>query len=415
MAVRERRVGVAEILDYIERTRGSAPVHIPLAHLCRGATLLARPDGLFVSRVETDDAFPATDLDELGWVVSGIAKERLGHIHDVHRASRRPTTSRLTPSKTLVVYPVRLMDDGWEGRFKRANFTDRDLRAARCVLPVKAPPNARPRNALICLRRAYLKVFEDLSGRLAVDRSLQTAWQAGRWRWLLGILGLAVTISLYAILVEWPSSLAEFWRSLTPPSSELTLAIVTILPAFYIFASYLAQIVKWDTPRIQLLRSSVLFYEYAAPLNRVIAQVTSQPVDGFSDVIAVLKTKADGEVHRTAVHQTWLALALGFAGLMFAALAIRGAEERPLTGQTPGAEAERGAEDLAAARGSRLAPAGKPRDPVLPDVPAKSDETVGSSIASPASHHESAQSDTAAAPRLRSRVDLSAVGGESVR
>lgn len=326
MAVRSRDIALAEIKDHIVQTRGSAPVHIPQLDLCRSASVLARPDGMFVIRIKTDPNFPVDDIDELGWVVSSIAKTRLGHVHDVHRASSRRTKSLLTPSQILIVYPVRIEDTGWANRFRRQTFTDDDLKSARCVLLAKVPPNTTPRTALVALRRAYLKVFENLSGRLAIDRSLQSAWQSGPWRLILAPLGLGVIAALYAIIVEWPASRAEFLEHLRRPEAELVVAAVTIVPAVYLFVSNLALVMKWDTPRIQLLRSAVLFYEYASPLNRVIHQITKSTADGFHDVITVLKTKTEGEVHRTALHQTWLTLALGFAGLMFAALAIRGGQ-----------------------------------------------------------------------------------------
>jgi len=327
MTVRFRQIALPDIVHYIAETCGSAPVQLPEIELCTGAVVLARQDGLFVMRVDTHKGFPVEDVEQLGWVVASIAKMKLGHIHDVHRASRRATKSLLTPSKTLVIYPIRLEPADWAPIFAQTkpHFDDGDLKTARCIMPARAPlGTTTPRLALVTLRRAYLKVFENLSGRLAFDRGQQAAWQAGQWRVLLVALSILVVGALYLVLEDIPTSLADFWSSLQRP--KFILALLSIVPAFFIFANFLAQMVRWDTPRIQLLRSATLFYEYANPLNRVLAAALGLEHDGFEDVIALLDTKTEGEVHRTGVHQTWLVIALTFAALMFAALAIRDGE-----------------------------------------------------------------------------------------
>ena len=108
-----------------------------------------------------------------------------------------------------------------------------------------------------------------------------------------------------------------------------------MMPLLWLFSSNLVQILRWDRPRIRLLRSAETFYTYANPLNQVISRIVKgrrlNEVDDFRDLIGTIQSKTAGEVHRTSMHQLWLSLSLAIAAMYFSALAVRADEPEILT------------------------------------------------------------------------------------
>jgi hypothetical protein len=336
MKVRRKTFTAVELIRHLEDCKGSTPVAIPQMNLCAGATVLARQDGLFVLRLDVSSGFPPSDVDEMALVACSYVKQRLGHVHDVHRASRKPTSSKLTPSKVLIVYPVRLASKGWPTRFHNGSFTDDHLREARGEPPADLAAREPARIALITLRHAYLRIFEDLLGRLAIDRGQQTGWRGGRNRLLALPLLLILATLFYALTAQWPdkgpdsphlgASILFFGRSAVE-DPYFAIALLTA-PALFAVFSNLSEVRTWEVPRIQLLRSAVLFYEYANPLNRVIREVLGRESDHFHDLIAALKTKVEGEVHRSSQNYANLAIFVSVVGAVLALLAIKDVQHK---------------------------------------------------------------------------------------
>lgn len=296
--------------------------------------MLARYDGLFVTEIQIDRGqapFNDRDLDELALAISMYTKELLGHRHDVHRLKNNKRISGLDPTSILIVYPVALEPAFWSPLFDKGEFNDADLRAATCVPPPEAPTE-KPRNALIRFRRSFLKVFENTAGRLQVDRDKQIAWGRGLLSKLVLLVYNVVILGVLGLLiVEVPNTSQP--ASALFSDGILALLALAIVPAATTFWIIFLQFLLWDLPRIRLLRSLQLFYRYANPLNRVIAQTlsdgaTSVPVDDFADCIDAAQIKVAGEAHRASVHQFWMTIALSIAGVVFAAFALRGLEIR---------------------------------------------------------------------------------------
>jgi hypothetical protein len=273
-------------------------------------------------------------------VACSYVKLQLGHVHDVHRASRQATGSKLTPSKVLIVYPVRLPDKGWATRFRNRGFTDEHLQETRCIHPNGSGARESARLALVTLRHAYLRIFEDLLGRLAIDRQAQTGWRSGLTRFTVLPLFLFIATMFYTLTIQWPGNWLAFFGLLFRPSfligsllHDPYFAIALLLaPFLFMGFSHLSEVRKLEVPRIQLLRSAVLFYEYANPLNRVIRGALHgklpHEADSFADLIATLKTKVEGEVHRSSQNQSSVAIFLSLVSVVLALLAIKGGQEK---------------------------------------------------------------------------------------
>lgn len=336
MTVRRKSFTADELIQHLEDCKGSTPVAIPQMNLCAGAQVLARQDGLFVLRLDVSSGFPPSDVDEMALVACSYVKLRLGHVHDVHRASRRPTNSKLTPSKVLIVYPVRLPTKDWTTRFRNGSFTDEHLKEARGERPADLSTREPARLALITLRHAYLRIFEDLLGRLAIDRGQQTGWRDGVNRFLALPLLVILATLLYALTARWPTkgpasadllAIILFYGRSAVEDPYFAISLLTA-PALFAVFSNLSEVRIWEVPRIQLLRSAVLFYEYANPLNRVIREVLGRESDHFHDLIGALKTKVEGEVHRSSQNYANLAVFVSTVGVVLALLAIKDVQEK---------------------------------------------------------------------------------------
>lgn len=282
--------------------------------------VLARIDGVMVVEIGLDQSVYArhlsTDLDELAQFVCSCAKSALGHVHDSHNSILPWSQQDLDPERLLVVYPVRVSASRWKPLFDAENFTDADIKATNGIPPKNAPIGP-PRNALLCLRRAYLKVFEQLLGRLEIDRKRQVTWKR-RYKYLISALGLFASSLLFIGL--------GYARSLDALSALDVLRVFLVLlgpQAFAFFLYYLAQFWLWDRRRIRLIRASRTFFAYANPYNRVAGVALDKPnADSFDDIQTVLQTKVDGEVHRAHVHQFWMSLCVGVVGTAAALLAL---------------------------------------------------------------------------------------------
>lgn len=277
--------------------------------------VLARIDGIIVVELGIDETKYAdhynTDLDELAQFVCGCAKSSLGHVHDAHDSILPWSQQELDPERMLVAYPVKISAEQWKPLFEAESFTDTDLRETDGV-PPRTAPEGPSRNALLCLRRGYLKVFEVLVGRLKIDRQQQVEWKKQA---KFHYVAYALIASLILIFSYPPL-----------PADAKEWVLVFLGPfALSFFMYYLRQFWKWDRRRIRLLRAGSTFFSYVNPFNRVAGVALGKkrtPPDDFADLQEILKTKVDGETHRASVHQFWMSLCVGVFGVVAAILAL---------------------------------------------------------------------------------------------
>lgn len=321
----------------------------------RRVRVMARLDGIFVVEIVLDAGFGylENDLDELAEFICSAVKTALGHIHDSHNSLLHWDPSALDPARILTVFPVHVASSQWKPLFQAGAFTDADLEACDCLLPQRAPPGDAPRNALLCLRRSYLKVFEVVVGRLTLDRQEQVEWKKnpGVKLSLAFYSGIIAPLLLFTLAVDlpppmfdkiaftltdnFPSGLGEaVWLALTTGSLveliyrnfDLVLALAVTAVLSMMFAYFFTQFLRWDRRRIRLLRAARTFFNYVNPYNRIVGRVLGKPADSFDDIDRILSTKMDGEVHRASVHQFWITLTIAAVGVLIAALAIDNAE-----------------------------------------------------------------------------------------
>lgn len=322
VAVRERIVLPAKLAPYVQRNLS----YVPKFEAFRQAAVLARADGIFVLRLEFHPgaAFDEENLDELALAACMAAKEELGHRHDVHSPKPLAKSSGLEPAEILLTYPVRVDEEFWRDRFEAKDFCDRDLRGSECVPPPNVNANETPRNALICLRRAYFKVFEVLQSHLDEDRKTQLEWERS-WVPQIQLVGASSALFLLFLYV----ALAVGSGSWDSPDMRLTFCVAAfvLLPCFWGFLYQFAHFVYFDRRRIRLLRAAETFYSYANPLNEVIARALGagkrRATSDFAALHRILQSKSAGEIHRGSVRQFWMTLSMAFGAIVFAALAIR--------------------------------------------------------------------------------------------
>jgi len=320
-----------------------------------GAEVLARADGVFVLKLKVRAGFDPELLNELALAASMAAKAKLGHQHDVHGGRSQetlPGSKRAGKSagEVLIVEPVQLLCDGWEERFQRQSFGDDDLRRAKAVR-AELEAGEEPRNALICLRRKYLRVFELLQIRLQSDRDEQVTWQRSPGLWAPSVAGftLVTLLVLYVAFIGLSPAL-QFLRTVRPetllsaefilPTLEFAGSVIVLGLTTALFWFQLLQLLRWDRHRIRWLRLSEMFYHYANPLNDVIRRIMNGrrvlapgvrvgrsmdavAVTDFAALIGILQTKAAGEVHRHGLRQFWVTLTVAVVAIYFAAFAIR--------------------------------------------------------------------------------------------
>lgn len=343
---------------YVEQYVTDTKLAIPNIKALERASVLARVDGFFVVQIvlKRDGAFDSEYLDELSQAVCMVAKgpDVLGHRHDVHGAPTKGALrggiwplfagehkqELLRPEEVLVTVPI-LVDAGdWQEAFAKKHFDNDKLRQARAV------PSPRDqwdnggvgRHALICLRRQYLKVFENLQDHLIQIREGQLLWQSSRRSgFLTFFLALVIAIALY---------LAKFFafdfdaRASSETWQVITNAILFVAPLTFFFLvarRVYINFKRWELRRIRMLRSAVTFFSYANPINVVMRrlypntahvaaaapQVAAVPhvleEDSFKDLITLLESKTQGEMHRASIGHLWMTLSLALAALILAA------------------------------------------------------------------------------------------------
>lgn len=345
MTVRYKEVRQDEIRPFRKKrvSRLSRP------DLFHGADILGRADGLFVARICVACDFPTEDEDEVRFAVSMAAKVSLGHRHDVHRS--KDEKNRLDPGEILVFSPVAVTEAQWEPAFQTRTFTNTHLRRADSIpekLPADADPNELPRNALVCLRRRYLRVFEDLQSEIQEQRDDQVQWQTNPERIGTLVWAFLLTAIFYAAFLGVPTSLPKTLNDQIWAFASFCL----LLGCTAVFLYEAVQMYKWDLPRIRLLRMAEVFYHYANPVNDVIRVVMRRKtgyrdaVTDFSSLSSLLAVKTAGETHRVGLRQLLMTMTLAVVSIYFAAAAIRSAAAdvgEPLTGEFAGFDCGNGA------------------------------------------------------------------------
>jgi hypothetical protein len=315
-------------LDEIAPFAHSSGAAVPgLRRAFLSADVLARTDGLFVARIGLDAfaQFHPADIDELATAVCMAAKAALGHVHDLHGPNVKSRRPRVSPGNALVVCPVPLEPSAWAQPFSAGHFSDAHLQAAVCILPRNARRTATPRNALVCLRRSYLKVFEAVQIQVRELRSAQLEWQKSFWSWLSTAFAAGVLATVFALAVV-SIGLARAGSASVDVVGRFLFAVVLFLPVASIIWRAGFAFLRWERRQIRLLRSGVTFYFYSNPLNEVIRGVlrpaNANGIDDFSDLQGLLESKANGEVHRATLTYNWLSLGLAGAALIAAIMSL---------------------------------------------------------------------------------------------
>ncbi len=328
LPARRRAIAVSEVTKFANSQRGHGNL-VPNRSAFQGAAVLARADGLFVMRIDLDAAqvFDKDDLDELAYVVSMVAKARLGHTHFHHHLPGRGRTKPLKPTSVLELMPVQLKGSGWPRRFRSGQLTDADLASAIAENP-NAPAGEPARHAVTCLRRAYLNIIEAVHFRLVMSRQAQLS--RGPFT-LVGIPGIfGITVLVTAVLAMAVTSMVPMsWEQLAALGREMR-QVPMVLVALSVGFAYanMVNIVRWHGPALNLMRAAHGFFSAAQPLNGVIARlgvpgmVAGADRFDFSAILESLASKIGGEENRVARQTTWLTVFIGTASLFTAIYAI---------------------------------------------------------------------------------------------
>lgn len=279
------------------------------------ARILARSDGLFVSEIKIDPTmgFDPSDIDELAYVLSMVAKSALDHTHYHHNMPGKGRANVLKPSQILLVPPVQIAARGWKTRFALRTLDDETVAGLR-ALPIA--PSVPPNQALSELRQRYLRVDNTVSFRIRLHRSTQSK--------SLNIAGKAINL-LGGLIVSIAFCLLLFGSISIDIRGIYSIFGISIFSAT---ALYFFQIVtRWDIPVIRLLRTAHGFFISADNINKVTGSIRHPApppytVDDFGGIIANHQSRLEGEQHRVSMHQAWLALAIGAASLIAALSAL---------------------------------------------------------------------------------------------
>ena len=274
--------------------------------------MLSRPDGLYVLRldIDTSQGFNSADLDELAFVAGMVAKRELGHTHYHHNMPGKGRASKLKPSQILYVTPVHLQSRGWATNFRRRQLGDAQLRASRSLTDIQRLPDP-----LLELRHRYVRVEDAVAFRVRRHRKTQGTRHDGPFGWAT-FLAFGVMAALLTFLLVLPKSL-----SVEIPDVAALLASSVLVA---IGARFWARLVIWDIPVIRLLRTAHGFFVGANPLNKVVSHLRGgPPLNDFADLLANLQSRIEGEQHRIAMGQNWMAASLGAASLVAGVWALQ--------------------------------------------------------------------------------------------
>ncbi len=282
---------------------------------------MARSDGLFVMEIGIDPSkgLNPNDLDELAYVASMVMKTKLDHTHYHHNMPGQGKAFVLKPSQILLVPAVQIEARGWSSKLRAAQFTDADARGA---IAVGVPGTAAGIQALVELRQRYIRLEDSMAFRLREHRRTQN----NRVRSPLGRLsfvafGLIAAALIFLVLLPPPHRFG--------PRDGVSLLLTALCTAMALY--FRGRISRWDVPVIRLLRTAHGFFTSADPLNKVIEVVkldgrSNARVDRFEAMIANIASRLEGEQHRVAMGQNWLALSLVAASLVAAVSALKYAD-----------------------------------------------------------------------------------------
>lgn len=296
----------------------SAASLIPNANAFVRSRSVARCDGLFVMEigVSSSGGLNPNDLDELAYVVSMVTKTKLEHTHYHHNMPGKGKASVLKPSQILLVPPVQILATGWSGRIERREFADEHARAAKTA---RVPGTEQGLQALPELRQRFIRLEDTMSFRIRAHRTTQaTRVRSFGGRLSFVVFGLFAAIAIFLLLLPPPH------RFGLRDGVSVALTAVGISMALY----FRGRISRWDVPVIRLLRTAHGFFTSADPLNKVIEAIkidgrSKAPVDHFHVLIANISSRLEGEQHRVAMGQNWLALSLVAASLVAAISALK--------------------------------------------------------------------------------------------
>lgn len=283
--------------------------------------VIERSDGLFLMRIGfaeppattgADTAGGSIHLDEVATLVSMKVKELLGHHHAFHSTlPKHDMISAPLSDEVFRLAPVYLHDEEGAAAFAAPELTDEILKGLRSK-PFQGEPRTN-RLALQHLRYQFINAYNAVSLRINMIRTEQLRIRAR--------LKPRPTAACFLIIIAATYGVLAIRHGTAVPSS---LVLVLMAGLFGYVGMYLAaDILLYDRGRIRLLRSAAGYYNFANPLNFLIARIfasgpTTEPLKlhGFESIIAGFSVWAEGETHRFNVKQ----IALSFSFALFTGL-----------------------------------------------------------------------------------------------